>query len=183
MKTKHFALALVATVASTLSGLAATGAFQEGFAAAQPTDQHRWMKKQVGTWDTTLQSMGSESKGTWVVTSIHGGLWNQGSYQGEMMGSPFTGSELFGYDPGKGAFISVWVDSLSAKMGLLEGHYDAASKKLVMKGETEGMDGQPTVTTNVTDFVDDDTMVFTMTMPGPDGADLEVMTIAYKRRK
>jgi hypothetical protein len=32
-------------------------------------------------------------------------------------------------------------------------------------------------------YTDPDTRVFTMSMPGPDGKDMEMMKITYKRRK
>ena len=100
-----------------------------------------------------------------------------------MMGGPFTGTEIFGYDTKKKAFVSVWVDSTASSLGVLEGQYDADAKKLVMKGESVGMDGQPVEMTNTTEYPSEDRMVFTMSVPGPDGADMPMMTIDYERKK
>lgn len=181
MKAKHLALVLSVTLASTLTGFAA-GALQEGM-APKPTEQHEWMKRYLGTWEATVTVMGSESPATCIVRSLHGGLWNISEFEGSMMGAPFTGTELLGYDPEKKTFITVWVDSTSATFSTMEGHYDAEADKLVMKGESIGMDGQPAVMTNVTEFPTKDTMVYTMNVPGPDGVEFPMMTIDYKRKK
>lgn len=173
----------LAVIALGAAGFAATRAFQDGFTPAQPTDQHAWLASHVGTWDAKVMQMGQESTGTWKVEKGPGDLWIVSHFEGQMMGMPFTGLELMGYDPQKKEFVSVWADSMTATPQTMRGTYDAAAKKLVMKGEGPGMDGQPATMTNVSQYADADTIHFTMSMPGPDGADMEVMSIDYKRRK
>ena len=104
-------------------------------------------------------------------------------YVGEMMGSPFTGTELLGYDPEKQAYVSVWVDSMTPKISPLEGQYDPETKKLTMSGESVGMDGEVATMTNITEYIDENTMVFSMNMPGPEGEMAPMMTIHYTRKK
>jgi isopentenyldiphosphate isomerase len=87
------------------------------------------------------------------------------------------------YDPEKKKYVSVWVDSMSARPLLLEGTYDKEKKTMTMTGEAPGPDGNPAKHKMVTHTPDNDHQTFTMYMVGPDGQETKVMTIEYTRKK
>jgi hypothetical protein len=183
MKLERIAVATLALVAAGAGGFAAASMKQEGFAPPEPTKQHEWLATHVGTWDAEISSMmGGTSKGTYTIRSGPGGLWTVGDFEGEMMGSAFTGMEVVGYDPATEKFTSIWVDSMTMTHQALEGTYDAEAKKLVFEGEGPGMDGQPAKMTNTYHYKDENTIEFSMGMAGPDGSDMPMMTIVYTRK-
>jgi hypothetical protein len=162
---------------ATLGGLAA--AFQDGMEMMmpKPVEQHTWLMSHIGTWDATIDTMGTKSKGTMTTEKGPGEFWVVSEFKGEMMGMPFMGMELLGYDTNRSEFTSVWIDSMTTAPANTRGTYDEATRRLTMTGESVGMDGQPMKMTNVTEYKDKDTMVFTM------HSEMGDMTIEYKRKK
>jgi hypothetical protein len=122
------------------------------------------------------------SKGT-ETNSLLGGLWLVTDFKAEMMGTPFQGHGVTGYDPNKKKYVGTWVDTMSSGLLLSESSWDAATK--TMTGTTEGpdMSGQVQKMKSVVTYKDPDTRVFTMSGTGPDGKDVKFMTITYKRKK
>jgi len=74
--------------------------------------------------------------------------------------------------------VGTWVDSMTAGLTLSEGTYDAASKTMTDWLEMAGPEGKPLKVKTTTQWMDDDTRVFTMYM-----GDAPSMRITYKRRK
>src|SRR5262249_34972479 len=124
-----------------------------------------------------------ESKGTMIYKMDLGGLWMVSDFKGEFGGQKFQGKGFDGYDPMKKKYVSVWVDSMSIAPMLGEGTFDKEGKVLTQFMEGPGMDGKMTKFKSVTEIQDPDTMVFTMSGPGPQGKDQTMLTITYKRRK
>jgi hypothetical protein len=148
----------------------------------QPGPEHELLKKDVGTWDATVEmTMGGApmiSKGTDTVSMI-GGFWQVDDFKAEMMGQPFEGRGATGYDPAKKKYVGTWVDSMTPGYYTVEGTYDAATKTLTATMEGPDPSGAVVKTKQKTEWKDADTRVFTMY--GPDGS--VSMKITYKRRK
>jgi hypothetical protein len=149
---------------------------------AKPGPEHEILKKSVGTWDATVEEMApgappKTSKGT-ETAKLVGGLWLVSDFKSEMMGQPFEGHAVGGYDPSKKKYVGTWVDSMSASQWTSEGTLDPATKTMTDWMEGVGHDGKPTKMKAVTQWKDDDTRVFTMYM-----GETPTMKITYKRRK
>jgi hypothetical protein len=158
-------------------------------APPKPGPEHEHLKKAAGVWDATVEMSEAPgkppavSKGTETSAMIAGGLWLVTDFKSEMMGQPFEGHGVSGYDPAKKKYVGTWVDSWSSSVGVSEGSFDPATKK-----ETSFMDmvdpaGKPTKMKMEVEWKDDDTRVFTMWGPGPDGKPFPGLKITYKRRK
>jgi hypothetical protein len=149
--------------------------------------EHEILKNDVGTWDATVESYmpgaptPMTSKGTETNTLV-GGLWLVTDFKADMMGMPFQGHGITGYDANKKKYVGSWVDTMSSGLGLSESTYDAGTK--TMTGTFEGPDpsGQIMKMKSVVAWKDPDTRVFTMSGTGPDGKDVKFMTITYKRK-
>lgn len=149
----------------------------------KPTPEHQVLLQSVGTWDATIEMPGEDgkpvtSKGVSEIKAGPGGFWTVDDMKAEMMGMPFTGHGVTGYDPGKGKYVATWVDSFSPSLLVMEGTYDKKTKALTMTAESP-MGTMKTVSTHK----DADTMVFEMYMVGDDGSEQKQMTITYKRQK
>jgi hypothetical protein len=149
----------------------------------KPGAEMEHLKKMVGTWDAMIKSPAGESKGSMTYKMDLGDTWLIGDFKGDFGGAKFEGRGMDTYDANKKKFVGVWIDSMSASPMVSEGAYDPAKKLLVMTGEGTGMDGKPQKMKMTTEMKDNDNMVFTMSGPGPDGKDMQMMQIVYKRKK
>lgn len=118
--------------------------------ASTPGPQHELLKSQVGNWaikNTLYVGPGDPqiSQATAEVTSILGGRFIQEKYSGSMMGMPFQGIGLTGYDNVRKMYVGTWMDSLSTGITLVEGTADASGKTITWTGSTtDPMTGRTT---------------------------------------
>lgn len=106
------------------------------------------LAESVGRWDATIRISApgappAEEKGTETIVPMCDGKWYWSDFKGTMMGTPFDGHSLTGYEPKTKKYVAWWIDSGTARWSRTEGEYDAAKKALVMIGKTTGVDGQP----------------------------------------
>jgi hypothetical protein len=150
--------------------------------------EHEILKSDVGSWEAIVESFmpGAPapitSKGT-ETNQLMGGLWLVTDFKGEMMGSPFQGHGVMGYDATKKKYVGTWVDTMSSGLGVSESTWDAATKTLTGTIEAPDPAGQLQKMKSVVTYKDPDTRVFTLSGAGPDGKDVKFMTITYKRKK
>ncbi len=153
----------------------------------KPGEQHQKLALQAGTWDAVLEVVGPDgkaatSKGVSEMKMALGGFWLVDDFAAEMMGTPFQGHGLTGYDPNKGKYVQSWADSTAPMLMVLEGSYDKAGKVLTMTGMGPGMDGKPAHYRNVTTWKDANSFVFEIFVTGADGAEAPMLKITYTRR-
>ena len=111
-----------------------------------------------------------------------GGLWLLEHFKAEMGGATFEGHGATTWDPAKKKYSGVWIDSMSTSPMLVEGTYNKGKKMMTSFGTGPGPDGKPMKMTMRSTMNDNDNITFTMSWPGPDGKDGEMMKITYKRR-
>jgi len=174
-------LAALAICASTLSA--------QEIPAPTPGKNHELLKQFEGTWDATAKFIlepgkpPQESKGEETGKMTCNGLWLVFSYRGKMFDRDFEGHGQMGYDEKKGKFVGCWVDSMVTNLDVSEGSVDATGKVFTMISESPGPDGQPVKMKQVSEIKDKDTKRLTFSMSGPDGKDLVLGTIEFRRRK
>jgi hypothetical protein len=152
-------------------------------APPKPGPEHQVLKGSVGTWDATIEHFmpGQEAhtaKGV-ETAKLVGGLWLVSDFKGDMMGAPFEGHAVAGYDSNKKKYVGTWIDTMSVGKYDTEGTYDAATKTMTERIEGPGMDGKPAKWKAVTEWKDADTRVFSMY---DDGKESPSMRITYKRK-
>jgi uncharacterized protein DUF1579 len=111
------------------------------------------------------------------------GLWLVSDVKSEMMGMPFQGHSISGYDTTKSKFVEVWVDSMGTSFSHGEGTCDAAGKVISTNWEGPGPDGKMMKWRQTDEMKDADSRVMTMYQTGADGKESTMMTINYKRKK
>ena len=109
--------------------LAARAALQE---ADKAGPEHEALKQLVGTFDALVHAGPTPEKGSVTTKLMDNGLWAVMDFQSQMMGMPFVGHEVIGYDLAKKKYVSTWVDSMTSHMFVSEGTWDAAKKTLTM---------------------------------------------------
>jgi hypothetical protein len=109
-------------------------------AAGKPGAEHARLAESVGNWKSTVRVwMGPGdpmvSEATTTREMILDGRVLEEHFAGNMMGQPFTGHGMTGYDNTKKMFWSTWNDSMSTGIMLSWGKWDEAQKAVVFEGE------------------------------------------------
>ncbi len=180
---------LALTIASGLLLLTCRGALAQEEWMIKPTKQHELLKKDVGTWDATVKiwpvkgAQSIKSKGTEKNELLKGGLWLVSRFEGQAAGMPFVGVGTSGYDPVEKKYVGTWVDTMTPHLMTTTGEYDEDATTFTGTAEgRDAMSGEPYKAKLVARYIDDDTRVFEMHMPGEDGEYWKMMQIDYKRR-
>ncbi|MFU8856247.1 MAG: DUF1579 domain-containing protein [Deferrisomatales bacterium] len=161
-------------------------------AAGTPGKPHELLGRMVGSWDVQgrLWMEGpegpiSESRGTVETRWLLPGLWIQDQVRMEMMGRPFQGYGVTGYDNLKKKYVAVWCDSLGTALLTMEGNLDAEGGTLALFGvANDPVTGeQDKLMGYLTHLEDADHHRFEIRDYGmrPEGA--RTMELAYTRRK
>lgn len=155
----------------------------------KPTPHHLAMKRLEGTWDAVVTMQMGPGKAPMVSKAVEvnrlvpGGLWLTSEFQSEMMGMPFEGRGIFGYDTGRHRHVGTWADSMVTGLALPVGTCKDDCRETTMTFEGPGMDGKPVTYKEVTVEKDDDHRVMTMYTKAKGGKFQLNMEIAYTRRK
>ena len=154
-----------------------------------PGAMHKWMAKLNGNWDveiTTYMNPAAPEKspGTSAVSSIMNGLYQVSDFKATMMGMPFQGHSIMGYDNAKKLFVSTWVDNFGSGIIYMTGTYDEATKTLHLKGnQTDPLTGKDSFIREEMKIINDDTYDLLMYGPAPDGKEMLFMSGRFKRKK
>ncbi|MFO0959777.1 MAG: DUF1579 domain-containing protein [Isosphaeraceae bacterium] len=156
----------------------------------KPGKQHEVLKNGEGVWDASMKlfmggpdAPATESKGVETNRMLEGGFFCQGEFRGDIFGRTFVGKSVLGYDPNKGKYVGIWVDSMSPKIMHMEGAYDEATKTLTMWTEsTDPATGMPLKEKQIHKAIDADTREFKIIQVGEGGKETVLMVVTYKRR-
>jgi hypothetical protein len=179
MKKAVLTFALIAL--SAAPGLAQTSSQDQAKAmeaymkAGAVTADHEALKYFAGRWKVEAKMWAvpgappTESVNTNVGEMILGGRYVRLSYKGEMMGRPFEGLQISGYDNIAKAYTTIWIDNTSTSFYLLKGTYDAAKKSYTFTGRWADPVGGETPVRMVIKIVSPDEYVSETFMTLPDG--------------
>lgn len=156
-----------------------------------PGPMHKNLEKLVGQWAATCKcwmdpaAAPMESKGKVEYTSILGGRFVQSRFRGEMMGEPFEGMGLDGYDNFKKKYVCTWIDSMGTAICTFTGTPDETGQVITYTGQIDDcMSGRKDVPVRIViRWSNDDKYTFTWYQPGPDGKETKSMEIEYNRVK
>ena len=114
---------------------------------------------------------------------ILNGLVQDATLTGNMMGMPFEGRSLTGFDNAKKKFVMTWVDNLSSGFTYMRGDYVDSTKTLNLRGtQTNAMNGRDGNIREVMKIINDSTYTLDMYGDGQDGKETKFMTGTFKRK-
>jgi hypothetical protein len=144
MKKAGFALALFVLTAALgmaqMSDQDQAKAMEAYMKAGAVTADHEALKYFAGRWRVEGKMWAApgapptESVNANEGEMILGGHYVRLVYKGEMMGQPFEGLQISGYDNIEKAYKTFWIDNSSTSFYLLTGKYDAAKKIYTFTG-------------------------------------------------
>lgn len=196
----RFALVLAATlVAAAVPALAQAegemadmGMTPEMMAAwekvASPNEHHAHLAKLAGHWKVTSKMWFQpgappvESEGRSTNEMIMGGRFLQSHFEGQLMGQPFHGMAIEGYDNALDKHVGSWIDSAGTMMMSFLGNCSEGGKVLDTVAEfLDPMTGTQTQMKSKTTLVDPNTYTYESWSKGPDGEFFKSMEITYTR--
>lgn len=161
---------------------------QKWMAYMTPGPMHQQLALGAGTWNmknTMWMAPGTEpmvSTGTSVNTMILGGRYLQGNVSASMMGMPFEGISLTGYDNASQKFMNTWVDNMGTGMMYATGTASADGKSVTLNGTmVDPLTGKMCNIREVMYFNADGSMTMEMYGPDANGNEFKTMVVEYTR--
>jgi hypothetical protein len=156
-----------------------------------PSAHHKDFEKYVGKWNASMKMWMDpsappvESPGSAEYTLLLGGRWLMQNFKGTMMGMPFEGLGLSGYDNFREEYVSTWMDNVSTAGIKITGKRNAETGELTMTGPMdEPMTGERDKTFKAVEkWLGPDSFVFAAYDNIPGKGEVKVMEITYTRMK
>lgn len=152
-----------------------------------PGPEHQMLMSMVGEWEGEITMWMDPSQppqkttGTTTYESVMDGRYVVGKFSGMMMGMPFSGMDLTGFDNALKVFQNVWIDNMGTGMMMTEGIFDKSTNTITYKGKMVIPSGQKMDVKNVVKIIDKDNTLFEMYMDMGAG-ETKSMEIKYKRK-
>jgi len=156
--------------------------------AGTPGEHHKMLAKLEGSWITRSRGWMEpgkppiESTGLCEQKLILDGRYLQQIYTGDMMGAPYTGISIMGYNNHTKKYETVWVDTMSTGVFYFVGAASQDGRTITQKCSYADPVKGPSVWRTVTRILDDGTQEFEMflTPKGKKEEKMMEMTITRK---
>lgn len=155
---------------------------------AIPGAPHRMLAAMSGRWNASIRSWMepggpvTESSGTSEQKMILGGRFLQQDFTSEVMGSPFDGMGITGYDNHTRKYVSTWMDSMSTAIMYFEGTAGPDGKTIIQEASYDDPVKGPMKWRSLTSIPNDDTVLFEMYVIDGKGKEEKMMEITYTRQ-
>lgn len=155
---------------------------------ATPGEPHKQLASLAGSWTTKTKEWmepgkpPTEAAGSVEMKMLLDGRFLQQDFTGEMMGRPYTGMGITGYDNLHKKYVSIWLDTMGTAPFMMEGTGSADGKTITLKGQHAEPGGGHMTHRAVWKIVDDNTQTFDMWGNHGGGKEMKVMEIVYTRK-
>jgi len=155
---------------------------------AAPGEPHRLLAKLEGSWKTRTTHWPVPGQppvtgeGSCEQKMILDGRFLHQEFKGDMMGVPFIGIGVNGYDNHTGKYVSTWMDSMATGLYYFEGTADAEGRTITQICNYDDPVKGPVKWRSISRFIDDDTHEFEMFSIDQDGNEEKMMELTYIRK-
>ena len=156
--------------------------------AGTPGAPHQALASSAGSYDLKMRSWQAagappmEETGTATRAMTLDGRVLVEDVSSSMMGSPFTGHGMMGYDNVTGKYWSTWNDSMSTGLMVSEGTCDAQKSCTFTGHWNDPVKKTPVKARMTTQWTSPTVQVFEMYAPGKDGKEFKMMEITYTKK-
>ncbi len=156
--------------------------------AATPGEQHKYLVSMAGNYDVVIRTWDGpdapphQEKGTATRTPDLGGRVVVERVTASIMGTPFTGTGMSGFDNVSGKYWSTWIDTISTGLMVSEGTCDARHTCTFTGTWNEPVTKGPVKMRMITRWTNPSTEVFEMYGPGRDGKEMKLMEMTYTKK-
>jgi hypothetical protein len=155
---------------------------------AIPGEPHKQLASLAGSWTTKTKSWMEpdkppmETTGTCEDKVLLDGRFLQQECTGEMMGQPYNGIGVHGYDNLTKKYVTTWMDSMGTGVFVMNGTASADGQTVTLHGSHPDPMGGVMKHRAVWKLVDENTQTFEMYHKGKDGKEMKMMEITYTRK-
>ncbi len=154
-----------------------------------PGELHKMLAEAAGDWNEDITMWVDpaappiKSTATSKIEMIMGGRYQSAKTTGDMMGMPFEGMSLMGYDNTTKLFTSTWVDNFGTGTLTMVGTWDAPTLSITLKGKMiDPMTGKDVLTKQIIKFIDKNRQEMEM-YDTKNGKETKTMAVKSTRKK
>jgi hypothetical protein len=155
---------------------------------ATPGEPHKLFASLAGSWTTTTKEWmepgkpPTESTGTAEMKMLLDGRFLYQEFNAQMMGQPFSGVGIDGYDNITKKYVTAWIDTMGTGIFMMEGTGSADGKTITLKGSHPEPGGGKMTHRAVWKILDNNTQTFDMYGAHHGGKEMKVLEITYTRK-
>jgi hypothetical protein len=155
---------------------------------ATPGEPHKLFATLAGSWTTTTKEWmepgkpPAESTGTADLKILLDGRFLYQEFTSQMMGQPFSGIGIDGYDNLRKRYVTAWIDTMGTGIFMMEGTASADGKTITLKGQHAELGGGQMTHRAVWKIADSNTQTFDMYGTHQGGKEMKMLEIVYTRK-
>lgn len=153
-----------------------------------PGEPHKLFAGLAGSWTTTTKEWmepgkpPTESTGTAEMKMLLDGRFLYQEYNSQMMGQPFSGIGVDGYDNMTKKYVTAWIDTMGTGIFFMDGTASADGKTITLKGQHPEPGGGQMKHRAVWKIVDNNTQQFDMYGAHHGDKETKMLEITYTRK-
>lgn len=153
-----------------------------------PGEPHKLFASLAGSYTTHAKEWmepgkpATESTGTAEMKMLLDGRFLYQEYHGSMMGQPFSGIGIDGYDNLTKKYVTAWMDSMGTGLFIMEGTASADGKTITLKGSHPEPGGGKMTHRAVWTITDANNQIFEMYGSHGHGKEMKMLEIVYTRK-
>ncbi|MCC6864788.1 MAG: DUF1579 domain-containing protein [Ignavibacteria bacterium] len=189
-KTFFMLISVIAVLANSITAFSQDDQTKKWMDYMTPSEMHKMLSNGAGMWDvksTFWMTPGGEpniSTATAESEMIMDGRYLQTKISGNVMGMPFNGFLIEGYDNALKQFQSFWIDNMGTGTVFLTGVYDGKSKQINYTGKMcDPISGGMVDVREVVTYNSDGSTKMEMYVPGPEGKEFKTTEIISTKTK
>ena len=124
-----------------------------------------------------------ESTGSAEMKTLLDGRFLEQNFTGDMMGQPYNGVGITGYDNLRKKYVSTWIDSMGTGIFVMEGTGSADGRTITLKGQHAKPGGGQMTHRAIWKIIDNNTQTFEMFGTHDGGKEMKMMEITYTRKQ
>ena len=155
---------------------------------ATPGEPHKLFASLAGSWTTKTREWmepgkpPTESTGTADMKMLLDGRFLQQEFTSQMMGQPFSGIGIDGYDNLRKKYVTTWMDTMGTGFFTMEGTASGDGKTITLKGQHDEPGGGKMTHRAVWKIVDGNTQTFDMYGTHKHSKEMKMLEITYTRK-
>lgn len=156
---------------------------------ATPGEPHKLFASLAGSWTTTTKEWmepgkpPTESTGTAEMKMVLDGRFLYQEFNSQMMGQPFSGIGIDGFDNLRKKYVTAWFDTMGTGIFLMEGTASDDGKTITLRGQHGEPGGGHMTHRAVWKIVDANTQTFEMYGAHGHAKQTKMLEITYSRKQ
>ncbi|CUS38675.1 DUF1579 domain-containing protein [Candidatus Nitrospira nitrificans] len=156
---------------------------------ATPGEPHKLFATLAGSWTTQTKEWmepgkpPTESTGTAEMKTLLDGRFLYQEYNGQMMGQPYSGVGIDGYDNLTKKYVTVWIDTMGTGIFFMDGTASPDGKTITLRGSHPEPGGGQMRHRALWKIIDDNSQTFEMYGAHGKEKEMKFLEIVYTRKE